>query len=695
MTIDYASMTMPVNGEPSLRPFSAPTSVAVVGASNDPAKWGYWLARGALAGRTRRAVYLVNRTGAVLGQDPYPNLTSLPETAELVVVCVPATHVKDIIVEALALGSRAFLVITAGVTGELEIVRLTKEAGARLIGPNSLGLFDAQHDLHLAWGDFTPGHMAIASQSGQIGSELAKLGERAGVGISRFVSIGNQLDVCAHEILSDLITDERTRVVAVYMESFARGDELVRAMGALRAAGKQVLVLTTGASQGSRRLARSHTGSLTTALDVVDAACRAAGATRVSTPSELVDVASVLLRTPGLQDRRVAVLSDSGGQGGIAADVAATCDLTTPAFSPELQARLATMLPTGAATSNPVDLAGAGEKDLFAYAEVVGVLLRSGEVDAVVVSGYFGCYGEDTPGLAEKELQVADRIHDLAIAAGLPVLVHSMSTGSPAVLHMRANGIPTFDRVESAMIAASRSADLSAWPSRELALADHVDLPPVNGYWRAREHLRHLNVAVPHGVPFSSVSELRAASNKLNYPVVLKAGWLEHKSEQDGVQLGIASAADLERAFVAMHARLGDGEYVAEDQDTRPDVVEMLVGGRRDDHFGPVVVVGAGGVETELRNDVSVELAPVDHQTALSMIGRLTCLPLLNGWRGKPPVDIDALASIVVAVSKSIAGATNLREFEVNPIRVAPEGALAVDALAIATEPLVAETRTA
>lgn len=695
MKLDAGPTTQPARGPWTLKPFSAPSSVAVVGASDDSAKWGYWVARGALTGQTRRAVYLVNRSGAVMGQAVYPNLTSLPETPELVVVCVPAAVVKSVIAEALVLGTRAFLVITAGVTDEPDILRLIRDAGARLLGPNSLGLFDAQQDLRLAWGDFTPGHLAIISQSGQVGSEIAKLGERAGLGVSRFVSIGNQLDVSARELLNDLTDDDLTRVVALYMESFANGEDLVRAMAALSAAGKRVLVLTTGASEGSRRSAQSHTGSLTSALDVVDAACRVAGAIRVTTPSELVDVASVLLCTPGLRGRRVAVLADSGGQGGIAADVAADCDLTTPALSPELQARLTTLLPTNAATSNPVDLAGAGEKDLFAYADVVGVLLGSGEVDAVVVSGYFGCYGEDTPSLAKKELHVADRLRDLATAAGLPLIVHSMSAGSRTVLHMRANGIPTFDRVESAMLAASRSADLCGWPGRELRSTDQSDLQVISGYWAAREHLRHLGVAVPHGISFSSVGELRAASASLTYPVVLKTGWLEHKSEHGGVQLGIASVADLEKAFVAMNARLGDGEYVAEEQDTRPNVVEMLVGGRRDDSFGPLVVVGGGGVETELRKDICVELAPVDQETALSMIRRLTCLPLLSGWRGKPPTDIDALATIVVSVSESIAGASNLRELEVNPIRVSPEGAMAVDAVAIVTEPLMVESRTA
>ncbi|MDP5182020.1 acetate--CoA ligase family protein [Blastococcus sp. BMG 814] len=666
--------------------FRDPASVAVVGASDDRGKWGYWLARGALSGRHRRKVYLVNRsTSSVQGESTYPDVASLPEPPELLVLCVPPAFVEGVVDEALALGVRAFLGITAGVANEARLGSKIRAAGARIVGPNSLGLYDATSQLQLAWGHFTPGSLAIVSQSGQLGSEIATMSARAGLGVSRFVSVGNQLDVHAAELLEDLLDHGASSLVALYLESFTDGPQLVEVLQRLRAAGKPTVVLTTGASEGSQRLAQSHTGSLTSALDTVDAACRAAGAIRVATPTELVDVARCLAVSARPTGRRVAVVSDSGGQGGIAADVAAARGLSTPVFSVPLQERLATMLPAGASVSNPVDLAGAGEADLHTYAVLTELLMTSGEVDTVLLSGYLGCYGEDNPATERAELAVVDRLGSAVASAGVPLLVHSMSPDSPAVRRMWNQGIPVFAAIESGMGAIANAAALSQWPGRELDAAAGAPLTVQPDYWAARDVLSRIGIDAPAGRRVDSPEQVAAAAAELTPPLVLKAGWLAHKSESGGVRLGLRTAAELAAAYEDMVTRLGAGEYVVEEQDTRPDVVEMLVGGRRDRDFGPLIAVGAGGTEAELYRDVCVELAPVDHATALDMVSRLRCLPLLRGWRGRPPVDLAALADVVVAVSCAVAATPEIDDLEVNPLRVGPAGALAVDALILST----------
>ena len=671
----------------SLDPFRTPASVAVVGASDDQAKWGYWLARGALSGSHRRTVYLVNSSAAtVQGETSYPSVADLPETPELLVLCVPPRFIEGVVAEALDTGVKAFLGITAGLPDEQRIGDMIRATGARIVGPNSLGLYDATTELQLAWGNFEPGSLAIVSQSGQLGSEIAILGARAGLGVSRFISVGNQIDVNAAELLDDLIDHEATQTIALYLESFADGAHLVKTLRRLADAGKQTIILTTGASEGSQRLARSHTGSLTSTLDTVDAACRAAGAIRVSTPTELVNVAHYLSVAPKPSGRRLAIVSDSGGQGGIAADVATACGLTTPVFSAELQASLTKILPSGASVSNPVDLAGAGEADLRAYADLSQRLLESGEVDAVVLSGYFGCYGHDTPSLEDAELAVIDRMGEIVQSSHLPLVVHSMSGDSRAVSRMWEHNIPAFPGIEFAMATLARAADLATWPGRDIKDLDENPVATAPGYWAARELLGNLGIPLPAGLRIASRGDLEQAAD-LTFPLVLKAGWLEHKSEHGGVKLGLNSLEALKRAYDDMHARLGDGEYVVEEQDCRANVIEVLVGGRQDPDFGPLITVGAGGTEAELHRDICVELAPVDQSTARSMINRLRCLPLLEGWRGKPAVDTASLASIVVAVSESIAANVSIADFEVNPIRVAPEGALAVDALVVAAVP--------
>ncbi|BBY28079.1 acetate--CoA ligase family protein [Mycolicibacterium sediminis] len=665
--------------------FHDPASVAVVGASEDPTKWGYWLASGALTGAHRRRISLVNsRTATVLGQPCVPSVSALDETPDLVALCVPAGHVDAVVDESLDRGVRGFLGITAGVADDAALARRITAGGARLVGTNSLGIYDATTDLQLMWGSPTPGPLAIVSQSGQLGSELMALGRRHGVGVSRFVSIGNQSDVAAKELLADLAAHDATRVIALYLESFTDGEALFDTLDGLRRAGKPTVLLTVGASAASSRLARTHTGSLTSSLDVVDAACRAAGVIRVDTPSDVVDVARTLLAVPTLRGRRVGIVGDSGGQSAIAADVAAAAGLTVPPFPVALTADLEAALPAGAACGNPVDLAGAGERDLQNYATFVERVIVDGVVDAVVMTGYFGCYGEDTPSLADTELSVAERLGAVARDTGVPVLVHTMAPESATARVLEQHGVPSFDRIESAMRALAAIGSVET-PRRDPKRVNTSTAPVAPGYWAARAVLADAGVAFPPGVLVRSAADL-AEATRLNAPFVLKAGWLEHKSEVGGVRTNLASAEQLSAAFEDMCHRLGAGDYVVEKQDTRGDAVEILVAGRRDPQLGPMIVVGAGGTETEIHQDVRMERAPVSHAMATSMLDGLRCAPLLHGFRGRPPVDVDALAKLIVSVSHLVAQRPDIAEVELNPVRVTPTGALAVDGLVVGND---------
>lgn len=663
--------------------FRDPASVAVVGASADPAKWGYWLAQGALLGAGRRAVYLVNRSGhAVLGQDTFAGLADLPAPPELVALAVPGPAIGAVVDEALALGTRAFLGISAGVPDEPAITARIRAAGGRLVGMNSLGIFDAAAELQLTWGNFPAGDIAVISQSGQLGSEIAGLAARAGMGVSRFISIGNQTDVSAVELLDDLVDDERTRVVALYLESFTGGAELMAAVHRLRAAGKYTLLLTVGASAASSRLARSHTGSMTSALDVVDAALRAAGAVRVQTPDELVQVAALLTSSDIPAGDRLAIVGDSGGQTGVAADVAAGAGLAVPEFSPDLTDDVAARLPAGAACANPVDLAGAGEQDLFNYLNLVQILLASDQTNALLLTGYFGQYALDNPMMAGREAAVISALADTARRAGKPLAVHSMAAHGPSVEVMREHGLPVYATVETAIRALAVASKLGT-PPRDLPDAQAPIPAPGPGYLAAQEFLAPAGVAFPAGAVIHDDDGIDDALAGLTGTFVLKASWLEHKSEVGGVVVGLADADAVHAAFADMHARLGAGDYVVEELDRRPHVVEMIVGVRRDRDFGPVVLVGAGGTEAELYRDVTLDMAPVDLPTAHAMLARLTSYRLLTGWRGRPATDIGALARLIVAISERAAASPNVAEIEVNPLRVGPDGVLAVDALVI------------
>ena len=663
--------------------FSDPRSVAVVGASEDPAKWGYWLASGALTGAGRRTVHLVNsRASHVLGQPCAASLLDLPDTPDLVALCVPAAYIDTVVDEGLERGARGFLGITGGVADDRALAARITAGGARLIGTNSLGIYDASNDLQLMWGSLTPGPLAIVSQSGQLGSELAVIGRRHGLGVSRFVSIGNQSDVTAAELLADLAGHDATRVIVLYLESFTDGESLFDTLAALRATGKPTVLLTVGSSTASSRMARSHTGSLTSPLDLVDAACRAAGVVRVNTPAEVIDVARILLAAPVPNGRRIAIVGDSGGQSAIAADVASGLGLTVAPFADALTEALAEVLPAGAACANPVDLAGAGEKDIHSYATVVERVAGAADVDAVVMTGYFGCYGQDIPALADSEVAVAQRLGAVVDASGIPVVVHTMGPESPTAEALWQCGVPAFGSIEAAAGALARAAELGPAPSSGTAASGSTDAPVLPGYWAARELLSQIGVTFPAGAVVHTDADL-AALTQLRAPYVLKAGWLEHKSEVGGVRINLADSAELRAAFEEMHGRLGEGDYVVEEQDVRGGTVEVLVSARRDPQLGAFVVVGAGGTETEVHQDVRVERAPVSREAARQMLAELRIAPLLRGWRGRPAVDIDGLADLVVTVSRLIAHRRDIADIELNPVRVTEHGAIAVDALVL------------
>ncbi|WP_306319616.1 MULTISPECIES: acetate--CoA ligase family protein [unclassified Streptomyces] len=671
--------------------FRAPRSVAVVGATDNPAKWGHWLARGALAGRHRRRVHLVNARGAtVLGQPSHPALDALPEVPDLVAFAVPAAALATGVEGAVALGVPGLLAITSGVADPAALTRTVRAGGARLVGPNCLGLYDASAELELAWGRFTAGSLAVVSQSGQVGLEIAQLAAASGVGVSRFVSVGSQLDVSAAEVLADLVDHESTRAVALYLESYGDGDALLDALDALRAAGKPVLLLTVGASPAARQAARSHTGAMTSALDVVDAACRAVGAVRVDTPAQLADTAHVLLRSAPVRGPRVAIVADSGGQGAVAADTAARLGLDVVELPSAVRRRLARRLPPGAGRANPVDLDGAGERDLSTYASVPECLADPSVVDAVVLSGYFGSYGRDIPAQAAAESEAARALGRLAADRGLPVVVHSMAERTPALRELEVSGVPTFTDVERALRAVATAHRLARQPRRprtRVRRAARVapGVPVGAGYLAARRLLGEAGVTFPQavGIPAGTRDPAEVAA-ALSAPVVLKADWLEHKTEHGGVATGLWDPGALRAAYQDMVERLGPHAYVVEEMDRRPDAVEVVVAARRDPSFGPLVAVGAGGVRAELARDLVLELAPCSRATAHAMLRGLRMAPLLRGWRGRSPVDVEALVSVVVAVSEVIAGRADIGEVELNPVRVAERGALAVDALVVA-----------
>ena len=671
-----------------LEPLFAPRSVAIVGASDDPAKWGNWLGRGALRGEHRRPVYLVNRNGGtILDRPAYASLHDLPDAPELVVIAVPAAAFEQAVDDALAVGARALVGITAGL-GELgpeaqvrerALVERVRAAGAMLLGPNCLGVFDATSDLGLASNEFPPGSIGLISQSGNLALELGILARAADMGFSRFASVGNQADVDLAELVASFAAHEGTELIAVYAEDFSDGRAFVDAAAA---ASVPVILLTVGRSDASIRAAVSHTGALVSDVSVVEAACRSAGAHLVSTPGEMIDLAQALLRARPLAGPRVAVVGDGGGHGAIACDVAATAGLELPLLSPELAGLLAASLPHTAATRNPVDLAGGGEQDFFSYARVARSVLESGEVDAVLLTGYFGGYSQYSDEFAGQEADVARQVARAAEDTGRPLVAQTMYAGSPTAAVLRAGSVPVYPSIESAVaVLAALLPRPPAHGSPELPA--ERPLPELDGYFGARALLEAAGIEFVAARRVAAGGDVEAAAAELGYPVVVKALATLHKSDVGGVVVGIAGPDELRAAVADLRRRLDPPGFSVERMAPVHEGLELIVGAGRDPRFGPVAAVGLGGIYTEIFGDVAVGLAPLDVAEAERMLFSLRGAPLLLGARGRPPCDVRAAAGAAVALSRVAASHPAIAEIEINPLLVTPDGAVALDARVI------------
>ncbi|GAB3964838.1 acetate--CoA ligase family protein [Actinoallomurus acanthiterrae] len=671
-----------------------PASVAIVGASDDPGKWGNAVARQALRANGRRPIHLVNRRGGtVLGRTAATRLAEIGEPVDLVVVAVPARFFEGAVDDALAQGARAIVGITAGFaeTGadgrarQQAIAERVRAAGAVLVGPNCLGLVDNTTEVYLSSDAFAPGGVAFLSQSGNLALELDLRLTGHGLGISRFVSFGNQADVTLVDLLSDCAAHEATSAIAVYAEDFGDGRAFARAAAA---AGKPIALLSAGGGEASARGAASHTGSLTSPSEVVAAACRDAGIHQARTPRELAALLTTLSGPRRAAGSRTAVLTDGGGHGSIAADVAERAGLAVPELAEPVQRRLRGLLWGPSAVGNPVDLAGMGEQDPRSYATTVTALVAEPTVDAVLMTGFFGGYSAADDGLGggalgHGELEAAERIAAAVTAGSVPVVVQSMYPDSPSCRRLAAAGIPVFGAVEDAALALAAVAGPEGGRPGVAALPAPAGPPADPGYFGTREMLAAAGVRFPAARAVRTEAELRRAAGELEGPFALKAVGLLHKSDAGGVVLRISGEEDLVAAFREMRGRFGDMTYSVEEMARTSDGVELIVGVDRDPRFGPVTMVGLGGVLTETLRDVAFALAPVTAEQARSLLQGLRTAALLHGVRGRPAVDVEAAAEAIARISAVAAAHPEIAEIEVNPLLVRPDGALALDARTI------------
>jgi acyl-CoA synthetase (NDP forming) len=673
-----------------LTPLFAPASVAILGASRNPTKLGHRLLQNVKDGGYGGALHAVNPSGEpILGCATVPSIAALPPGLDLALVSLPAPAVPAAITALAARGVRAAVILSSGF-GEVDeggraaqaaLLATARRAGMRLVGPNCMGVYSAPASLNgtYFWDlPRAPGGISIVSQSGAYGGLIFRhLGGR-GLGVARFVSIGNQADVEIAEVLEWLAGDPATTLIACFVEALRDGPRFLAA--ARRAAGRTpIVVLKGGRSEAGRRAAGSHTGSLAGSHEVFRAACASAGVVLAEETEEFFDAVETLAARPGSPaSPAVAVVTVSGGPSVVAADTAEREGLVVPALGAAGQAALRALLPPFAAVGNPVDLTPQVEPANIASA--VRRVFEEGAIAGVVAVNV----GLDFPEFAEGVVAAARATGKPAVAftADAPEITRRFQAGGVPVL-------PSPERAVRAWRALWRARPPAPpIPTRAPALSSEVRraLDTAQGalpYGLARRLLEEGGLRFCREAIVAGADEAVRAAERIGYPVVVKAdaAGLTHKTEAGGVVLDVAGADAVRAACAALMSRAGAERFVV--QERAGPGVELLLGARRDDVFGPVVVLGAGGILTETLRDVSVRLAPLGEGEAEAMLGEGARPRLLAGPRGLRPVQPPALVAVIQAVAALIVAEPRLQEIDVNPLIAAGADVIAVDALVI------------
>lgn len=686
------------------------TSVAIIGASPSDAKIGGKPIRFLREFGFQGKIYPVNPGyDEIGGHRCYPNLSAIPDQIDLVVVAIPQHGVQAAVEECVRKGVHQIIIFSSGYAetgadGEERqrlLLRALEDSGIRLLGPNSLGFANLETGLianfgqgfELPRGTLKSGRAGFVSQSGAFGTFIFALCAEQGVGFKYFAVTGNESDITLSELMDAMIDDREIDLVAGYIEGVRDGRRFLQTCEKARAGGKPVIAIKTGRTPGGSAAALSHTSAIAGADDVYQAAFRQTGVIRVADEEEMLDVVTLMRSQRRMNGRRVGVLTMSGGAGVLLADAIDSNSLTLAKLAPETESDLLKIVPAFGSVRNPVDLTGQFLSNPDMLKGALACLMADSGVDAVVFFlGLGRRYGE----------LIAETLREAARDAQKPLLV-AWTAGPPSVIaQLRESGVPVLPsptRAIRALGALARFGEAVRAQPRDFSLPQAA-AKPVETASRARHCSEFQTKALLAGYGIQLLPEKLAHSEDeavghaaaFGYPVVLKvcAADLLHKTEAGAVALKLASEAEVRDAYrkVVARAKTYAPDLAIEGVLVAPmaeDGVELIVGARRDPVFGPVVLVGAGGIYTEVLCDANIGVLPLVEGEARELVRALRMFPLLDGARGKPRADIDAIAACVDAIAAAMLEHPEIAEIEVNPLRVlaAGRGAFPLDALMI------------
>jgi acetyl coenzyme A synthetase (ADP forming)-like protein len=691
-----------------------PRAVAVVGASRRRGTIGGDLFHNLVSRDFAGAIYPVNRNADVVQSvRAYRHVGDVPGPVDLAVVTVPAAEILDVVDECARAGVKALVVISAGFgeTGEAgrarqaEVLARVRAAGMRMVGPNCLGVLSTEPGAELN-ATFSPtwppaGNVAFSSQSGALGLAVLDYARTLGIGVSQFVSVGNRADVSGNDLLEHWEEDERTRVILLYLEGFGnprRFMEIARRVGRK----KPIVAVKAGRSTAGARAAGSHTGALASMEVATGALLGQAGVIRTDTIEQLFDVAALLANQPAPAGNRLAILTNAGGPGIMAADAAEANGVALPALAPATIEVLRRLLPPEASLRNPVDMIASARAE--AYEIALRELLADDGVDAALV-----IY---VPPLVTRPAEVAAAIARAARGATKPILTCMLGDEgvSGALATLREARLPIYRFPENAVLAFARAAGHGRWlrrpegarlelPDGAAARARVTDLlaraaVPASGWLDAdttRAVLEAYGVRAPRATLAPTPEDAARAAAALGFPVAVKLAspTITHKTDVGGVALDLRSAADVRDACLGMLDRLSTlgrrdevTGFLVQEMVKSGDGVECFVGLTEAQQFGTLVAFGLGGVDLELQRDVVFRVNPITDVDAREMLEEVRGAPRLAAYRGRAPVDRAALVDALLRVSRLAEDVPAIAELDLNPLVALPagRGVIAVDA---------------
>ncbi|MDJ0923910.1 MAG: GNAT family N-acetyltransferase [Acidimicrobiia bacterium] len=682
----------------SLMPVFFPNGIAVIGASREPLSIGGRLFNNLLNGDYTGPVFPVNpKADVVRSVKAYPSILDVPDRVDLAFIVVPSRFVTAVARECVEKGVRGLVVISAGFseTGEEgaaleeELMRIVRGAGMRLVGPNCMGLInmDSAISMNGQFGPLSPppGNVAMSSQSGALGVAILDYATELNIGISTFISIGNQPDVSGDDLLLYWESDPGTDVILLYMESFGNPRRFARAARRI-AKQKPIVAVKSGRTAAGARAASSHTGSLASLDVAVDTLFRQAGVIRTDTLTELFDVTALLANQPLPQGRRIGIVTNAGGPGILAVDALEANGLQVVEFSDELKDELRGFLAADAAVGNPVDMiASAGPEE---YAACIEVLLTSNEIDAVITIFI--------PAAPEGAEEMAVAIRDAAFrhhGEKTFLTVYMSSEGAAQLFSSGDKRIPTYPFPEPAALALTRAVEYVEWrEKKEGSPVEFRDLDRTRARtivdtaldrdaagWLDPDEVEAVldayGLAMPKSAVAASEDEAVAQAAALGGPVVLKviAESALHKSDVGGVVLNVQGEMAVRDAYAAVTSAVSDPEGVLIQQFVEGGH-EVLIGMTEDPNFGPLIVFGLGGVFVELIGDVAFRIHPLTDLDAAEMIDEVKSAQLLAGYRGGAAGDVAAVREALLRVSALVADLPEIMEMDLNPVKVAEPG---------------------